>query len=85
MPGRGGTRKHGRGGRKAAKSRWGSFAGIIGHSEMLKAARGERRRKRLKARRDERKCAKCGEFGFIDRRSLVRHVKRCGVVKGGAA
>lgn len=77
MPGKGGTRKHGRGGRKAAKSRFGSFAGIIGASEVRKAQRKDSRHRRLKALREARFCDKCSQRGFSDRRSMRRHMLRC--------
>jgi hypothetical protein len=82
MPGKGGTRKHGRGGRKAAKSKFGSFAGIIGASEVRKSVRKERRGVRLKHLREARVCTKgCGRKGFSDRRALIRHERKCdGVV-----
>ena len=75
--GKGGTRKHGRGKRKAERSRWHSYAGIIGASDAKRMQRGERRKARLKALRDYRHCDKCGTKGFSDRRALRRHMKRC--------
>jgi hypothetical protein len=75
--GKGGTRKHGRGKRKAERSRWHSYAGILGNSEARKMARGERRQERLQVRREARVCGRCGMRGFGDRRALVRHVRGC--------
>jgi NADH pyrophosphatase NudC (nudix superfamily) len=81
--GKGGTRKHGRGKRKAERSRFHSFAGIIGESEVRKGLRKIARAARLKARREARVCQKCGVKGFSDRRELKRHAKRCGTAARG--
>lgn len=48
------NRKHGRGVRKAQRSRFGSYAGIIAHSQAKKHARMEARERRLARRKLKR-------------------------------
>ena len=78
--GKGGTRKTGRGKRKVAKSRFMSYAGIFGASEIRRVGRKQTRELRLERRAAARWCRKCGLRGFRGRRQLLRHVKRCQVV-----
>ena len=48
------ARKHGKGQRKAQRSRFGGYAGIFNHSQKMKEARMEARNRRLARRKVKR-------------------------------
>ena len=71
-------RKIGTGKLKVSHSRFGTYAGVIAHSEMRKRNRITARSIRLLRLAEKRVCIQCGRKGFRDSRALRRHRNNCG-------